>query len=142
VAIGDPGNAAQSAANRTHAFGGDGYGAVDYTYRIARDETTIAQYTALLNAVAATDTYNLYNPNMVGNVWEWNDLDAESSSTRGVRGGSWGNVEDDLRSSGRFSLGPSFEGSSIGFRVASIPEPSALVLTILFGTACVTRRKR
>lgn len=70
VTIGDPGNAAQSAANRTHSFGegGDGYGAVDYAYRIARNATTIAQYTAFLNAVATTDPYNLYNPGMASNA--------------------------------------------------------------------------
>jgi formylglycine-generating enzyme required for sulfatase activity len=70
VTIGDPGNAAQSAAKRTHSeSGGDGYGAVDYVYRISRNETTIAQYTAFLNAVATTDPYNLYNVNMaIGNI--------------------------------------------------------------------------
>lgn len=66
VTIGDAGNAAQSAANRTHSFGtgGDGFGAVSYTYAISRNETTIAQYAEFLNAVAATDTYGLYSAGM------------------------------------------------------------------------------
>jgi sulfatase modifying factor 1 len=71
VTIGDAGNAAQSAANRTHSdSGGDGFGAVDYNYRMARNETTIAQYTSFLNAVATTDPYGLYNTNMAsdGNI--------------------------------------------------------------------------
>jgi formylglycine-generating enzyme required for sulfatase activity len=71
VTIGDPGIAAQSAANRTHSFGsgGDGYGAVDYTYRIARTETTLSQYATFLNAVASTDTYGLYNTNMSSSTY-------------------------------------------------------------------------
>ena len=41
-----------------------GYGAVPYTYQISRNETTIAQYTAFLNAVAASDPYGLYDASM------------------------------------------------------------------------------
>lgn len=44
--------------------GTTGYGSVDHVYRIARNETTIAQYAEFLNAVARTDTYNLYNTSM------------------------------------------------------------------------------
>ena len=56
VLIGNPGN-----ADDTH---GDGYGGVAYTYNIGKYEVTAGQYTAFLNAVAATDTYGLYNTNM------------------------------------------------------------------------------
>ena len=41
-----------------------GYGAVGYTYNIGKYEVTAGQYTEFLNAVAATDTYGLYNTNM------------------------------------------------------------------------------
>jgi formylglycine-generating enzyme required for sulfatase activity len=41
-----------------------GYGAVGYNYRIGKYEVTAGQYTEFLNAVAATDTYSLYNTNM------------------------------------------------------------------------------
>jgi sulfatase modifying factor 1 len=47
VTIGHAGNAAQSAANRDHSFhGGDGKGAVSYSYRISKTEVTIAQMAA------------------------------------------------------------------------------------------------
>jgi sulfatase modifying factor 1 len=47
VTIGNAGNAAQSAANRNHSFnGGDGKGAVSYSYQISKTEVTIAQMTA------------------------------------------------------------------------------------------------
>ncbi len=46
ITIGDPGNAAQSAANRSHGYsGGDGYGAVDYYYGISKYEVTVNQFT-------------------------------------------------------------------------------------------------
>ena len=54
VEVGAPGNRADDT----------GYGAVGYAYRIATYETTIAQYTRFLNAVAATDTNDLYDPRM------------------------------------------------------------------------------
>ena len=59
VTVGNPGNAADPA---------DGYGAVGYTYKIGAYDVTLAQYTAFLNAVGATDTYGLYNTNMATNL--------------------------------------------------------------------------
>lgn len=71
VIIGNPGNAADST----------GYGRVDYWYRIGKFEVTIAQYAAFLNAVAATDTYGLYNPQMA------TDLNVAGISRSGSPGG-------------------------------------------------------
>ncbi|MEO5915448.1 MAG: hypothetical protein ABIS50_14535 [Luteolibacter sp.] len=45
VTVGNPGNVADST----------GYGAVGYEYQISKNETTISQYTAFLNAAATTD---------------------------------------------------------------------------------------
>jgi formylglycine-generating enzyme required for sulfatase activity len=56
VGVGNAGNAADA-----H---GEGYGAVGYAYGIGKYEVTAGQYAAFLNAVAATDTYGLYNPDM------------------------------------------------------------------------------
>lgn len=41
-----------------------GSGGVAYVYGLGTYDITNAQYTAFLNTVAATDTYNLYNPSM------------------------------------------------------------------------------
>ena len=57
VTVGNPGNAADPAT-------GSLYGAVPYAYKIARTETTIAQYAEFLNAKAKTDPYGLYDTNM------------------------------------------------------------------------------
>ena len=54
VAVGNPGNADDTT----------GFGAVTNPFWIGKYEVTIGQYTAFLNAVAATDTHAVYNPNM------------------------------------------------------------------------------
>jgi len=55
---------------------------------------------------------------MAGNVYEWNET-IISSSFRGLRGGSWNNNENFLRSSDRNNDNPGFAFSLVGFRVAS-----------------------
>lgn len=60
VEIGNPGNAGDNQAGAT-TFG---LGAVSSTFYMAKNEVTVTQYVAFLNAVAKTDTYNLYNPLM------------------------------------------------------------------------------
>lgn len=52
VTVGDPGNAPDTT----------GYGGIPYVNQMGTYDVTAAQYTTFLNAVAATDTYNLYNP--------------------------------------------------------------------------------
>lgn len=65
VPIGNPGNpgelsgAGAGGSGRTAIVGG-----VAYNYRIGTYEVTVGQYTDFLNAVAATDTWGLYNPLM------------------------------------------------------------------------------
>ena len=54
VLVGDAGNANDSTS----------HGAVGYDYHIGTYEVTNSQYTAFLNATAATDTHSLYNTNM------------------------------------------------------------------------------
>ncbi len=83
-----------------------------------------------------------------GNVYQWNDLDGTSGSSRGLRGGGWNDSASALSSSGRYSFAPSNEIADIGFRLASpvaVPEPSTWV-TGLAGMACggwqMSRRRR
>ena len=81
-----------------------------------------------------------------GNVWDWTEsaLDGTNSSPsedRARRGGSWGNLVNDLRSSTRYYWAPSLDSNQIGFRVASVPEPSTAVL-VLLGAGMVYLWKR
>ena len=64
-----------------------------------------------------------------GDVWQWNETDIYGDgSSRGLRGGGWGDGSDCLASSYRYSGNPTNEDSNIGFRVASVPEPGSLVM--------------
>jgi len=66
--------------NIGNANDGTGYGGVSYAYHIGKYEVTINQYTAFLNAVAKTDTYNLYNTSM------GSDLNIAGITRSGVSG--------------------------------------------------------
>ena len=91
---------------------------------------------------------------MGGNVWEWGEsafdgtLDVLSES-RVLRGGYWVNNSINLQSSTRYSFGPDFVNTGLGFRVASVsaavaavPEPSSVGLLVIGAMGCVLRRKR
>jgi formylglycine-generating enzyme required for sulfatase activity len=62
VTVGDSGNVGEQ--SRLSYGDSTSYGAVVDTYRIGKYDVTIAQYCQFLNAVAKTDTYGLYNPQM------------------------------------------------------------------------------
>ena len=76
---------------------------------------------------------------MMGNVREWNETLIMVSS-RPFRGGSYSSDGYGLSSSDRYSNSPFDEGDAIGFRVASVPEPSTILLLGL--GAVMLRRKR
>lgn len=49
---------------------------------------------------------------------------------------------DDLSSLNRGGHLPSFENDHLGFRIASVPEPTSVVLTLLASGALLIRRRR
>jgi sulfatase modifying factor 1 len=84
-----------------------------------------------------------------GNAWEWEEstfdlLNDSPKSARGVRGGGWFDFSSDrLSASFRLSSNPTrFTLDGIGFRVASIPEPSSAALLMLATVGLWQRRKR
>jgi sulfatase modifying factor 1 len=83
VPIGDVGN--PSDPTTANQFGGP-LGGVNYAYNIGKYEVTVGQYTAFLNAVAATDTYALYNARMA------TDLNVAGIARSGTSGGFTYNV--------------------------------------------------
>jgi len=82
-----------------------------------------------------------------GNVFEWNEsafdgANSSPSGTRAVRGGGWGSTEVGLRSSFRVHYDPTFVYDDIGFRVASVPEPSTYALLLMTGAGWLLWRRR
>ncbi|MDC0936007.1 SUMF1/EgtB/PvdO family nonheme iron enzyme [Pirellulales bacterium] len=88
----------------------------------------------------ATSPYGTFDQG--GNVWEWNE-GILRSSIRGLRGGSWdgggegGVLLADVRVGGMFSL----EDFDIGFRVATVPEPSSTSICALLAAQLLMRRR-
>ncbi|MCC6641925.1 MAG: SUMF1/EgtB/PvdO family nonheme iron enzyme [Deltaproteobacteria bacterium] len=78
-----------------------------------------------------------------GNVWEWNEQIKYYGSSRGARGGAWHGGSVGLAAGESYGDGPPNEYDYLGFRVASIPEPSTglLVLTGL-GSLALRQRRR
>lgn len=74
---------------------------------------------------------------MVSFISEWEETEFDlvndsGSSDRGLRGGSWKVIDSGLLSLVRLSGGvPTNEANVDGFRVASIPEPTSLLLGVL-----------
>ena len=82
-----------------------------------------------------------------GNVWEWQEsafdgINDSSSEDRALLGGFWGDSEDILRASFRNVVAPTYSLSSVGFRVASVPEPSSTVLMLSASLLALARRRR
>lgn len=76
-----------------------------------------------------------------GNVEEWNEA-LVAGIYRGHRGGSWGGTFTPLPSYNRQFQPPSLQSNRQGFRLASIPEPSALGVIAVGATGLLRRRRR
>ncbi len=82
-----------------------------------------------------------------GNVWEWGESaftapNDSAGESRALRGGDWNYGSSSLASSVRSNSSPSVEGTNVGFRVAAVPEPSGVLLTLIGMMGVVLRRKR
>lgn len=110
-------------------------------YAVSQSATysTTQQYLTAAGAFSlAKSFYGTFDQG--GSIWEWNDT--VIGSGRGIRGGSWANDETQLRSSGRSSSTPTTQVSSVGFRIAIVPEPTAGGLMILGIALLAWQRKR
>ena len=89
-----------------------------------------------VNNVGLASPYGTFGQN--GNVWEWEESilpfrlipPEDEDDHRGVSGGFWRTFEFDLRSNAGSEEVPEGSEESIGFRVASIPEPSSALLLL------------
>jgi hypothetical protein len=93
--------------------------------------------------VGLASAYGTFGQN--GNVWDWvesahDGTNDSSTEHRVIRGGFWFLGADIMRS--RLDSTPSSSLGNIGFRVASVPEPSSTVLMISAGLLAIARRRR
>jgi sulfatase modifying factor 1 len=75
-----------------------------------------------------TSPYGAFD--MAGNVWQYDEalISSVSGLERGIKGGSFFGIADESGSVIRSVQSPDSGDVDIGFRVASIPEPSSLAL--------------
>jgi formylglycine-generating enzyme len=91
-----------------------------------------------VGSAGSTSFYGAFDMN--GNVWEWNET--LIGSFRGLRGGSFFNFENDLRSSFRDNFNPAGENVSVGFRLASpVPTPATAAILGFAGLPAARRRR-
>jgi integrase/recombinase XerD len=83
-----------------------------------------------------------------GNVLEWEEteldlINNDSQGVRGIRGSDWGlTITDlDISSSFRNKALPTNAISDVGFRIASIPEPSTCTLALAVLCLAMSRRR-
>jgi formylglycine-generating enzyme required for sulfatase activity len=82
-----------------------------------------------------------------GNAWEWEETEPDlvndaTSDVRTIRGGYWRGDKIFTRSTVRIGVSPvDVRVRDTGFRVASVPEPDAILLAAL-GTIALTSRRR
>ncbi len=91
---------------------------------------------------AFTDSASYYGTfDQAGDVYQWND-GVINSQGRGLRGGAWNNTYDGMESTYRANGAPYDTGNNIGFRIATVPEPSLPALTSVGLAVLATMRLR
>ena len=66
---------------------------------------------------------------MGGNVWQWNEaLTGPLSGSRGERGSSWSTTPNLMQKAVQNFDIPTYETPGLGFRLAYVPEPSAIAM--------------
>ena len=82
--------------------------------------------------------YGAYD--MAGNVFDW--VETPIGDQFGRRGGSFYHAASILSASTRLSFAPATEAESLGFRVASIPEPGGAAMLLAGAVSLLLRRRR
>jgi sulfatase modifying factor 1 len=129
-----PGNTIGGVANQANYYAGD--------YAVTQSASYSGTQNYLTDAGVFSNSGSAYGTfDQAGNVWEWNEAVIDSS--RGLRGGSWTNEANVfyLQSFHSDYSAPTNENSVVGFRVASVPEPSTAILVLLGAGACLALRR-
>jgi formylglycine-generating enzyme required for sulfatase activity len=105
----------------TYNYPGVGINAANYNY--GADWADNDGNVTTIGTNGGPSSYGTYD--QCGNVWEWNE-GISFTTNRGIRGGSWRNVANFLKSNYSNSTIPTNEYYNIGFRIASINNPNNL----------------
>ncbi len=141
-----PGTTSPNAAFAGNFFQNDGL-ADGYNdgYAVTGSTSYSSALNYLTDAGAYTSALSYYGTfDQGGNLYEWNEtliFDLNSSSLRGVRGGSWSDDPGGLPASFRSGGDPTNEYGGEGFRVSEVPEPATVGL-VAFGGLMLRRRKK
>jgi formylglycine-generating enzyme required for sulfatase activity len=121
-----PGNIISGFANQANH--NNGVYAVTQSADYSSTQNYLTDAGVFSNSASAYGTFD-----QGGNVWEWNDAVIGFGSGRGLRGGSWDYNVSLLQSSFRYAGDPTNGNNVVGFRVASVPEPSTYALILMAG---------
>ena len=136
-----PGNVVGTGSNQTNYRYYNGSGnlySVTQSASYSSSQNYLTPVGAFTNSASAYGTYD-----QAAEVLTWNDA-VTSGTSRGLRGGSWGNYSNCLVSSYR-SYHPSatLEDGGMGIRVANAaPEPTSLMLLGLGGILLAAKRRK
>jgi len=129
-----PGNTIGNGADEANYYTGNGYSVTQSSsYNGSQNYLT-----AVGSFTGSKSYYGTFDQS--GDVLNWNST-VDSSSYPLSRGGFWGADASPMSSSTRDYGFPTGEGNSLGFRVASVPEPSSVIL-MLAGVAGVAMMRR
>ena len=103
-----------------------------YTHSLAYPLTDVGSYSL------SESPYGTYDQG--GNVWEWNEV-LVTSTLRGLGGGSWALLTNNLAASVRGLNNPIHEIGSAGFRVATVPEPTSMLLLVSLAGGMLLKRR-
>lgn len=126
-------------ANSVGRISNPGVGVVNYRSGANWNGTRLGNVTTV--GSAGTDSMSPYGTfDQNGNVWEWTEA-VISSSFRGLRGGTWSARSNFLRADDRSNFNPTVDFGLAGFRVATVPEPSAVRIVVLAAGGLLLRRR-
>jgi len=136
-----PGSGAPDPSNTANFYGFDGSAnGYDDGYAVT-GSTSFPTGNALTNVGAYTWAPSPYGTfDQGGNVYEWNEA-LFSGPTRVARGGWWNDEYYMLRASNTSGGNPSSDYDSVGFRVASIPEPGSATLCVVGVITWILRKR-
>lgn len=131
-----PGNNASNPTLANQANYNNGVYSVTQSSSYSSTQNYLTDVGLFSNSASA---YGTFDQN--GEAYQWNDA-VITGGLRGLRGGPWSFNSSGLQSSNWGDIPPETDQGTIGFRLATVPEPSVAVSMIVGGLLMLARRKR